>query len=293
MNSGALLIKTICFGLNEGEAEEIPRKEIEKSFDYEEDIEDLGRKLDKNNRTNYTEEELDSIFVTSDANVLKNINSLRSEENEEFKESIDALKKEALSTEILFSSEEFDIFGSMSEDQTKINVLGNIKHREIKKNKFRILNITKNTKNTQYVEKIKEIMSDIDKTLDKAKFGVKLKAFYASTENLNTRDYNILHINPKNALEEVKGCNKINLYNIKLNEKTNGIALTNIAYYKNNNKTLPLGMNISDKILVDMSKLNLELKKQKLFRINQEVDELRVETKIICVYEYEVINTEE
>ncbi len=293
MNSGALLIKTICFGLNEGEAEEIPRKEIEKSFDYEEDIEDLGRKLDKNNRTNYTEEELDSIFVTSDANVLKNINSLRSEENEEFKESIDALKKEALSTEILFSSEEFDIFGSMSEDQTKINVLGNIKHREIKKNKFRILNITKNTKNTQYVEKIKEIMSDIDKTLDKAKFGVKLKAFYASTENLNTRDYNILHINPKNALEEVKGCNKINLYNIKLNEKTKGIALTNIAYYNNNNKTLPLGMNISDKILVDMSKLNLELKKQKLFRINQEVDELRVETKIICVYEYEVINTEE
>lgn len=293
MNSGALLIKTICFGLNEGEAEEIPRKEIEKSFDYEEDIEDLGRKLDKNNRTNYTEEELDSIFVTSDANVLKNINSLRNEENEEFKESIDALKKEALSTEILFSSEEFDIFGSMSEDQTKINVLGNIKHREIKKNKFRILNITKNTKNTQYVEKIKEIMADIDKTLDKAKFGVKLKAFYASTENLNTRDYNILHINPKNALEEVKGCNKINLYNIKLNEKTKGIALTNIAYYNNNNKTLPLGMNISDKILVDMSKLNLELKKQKLFRINQEVDELRVETKIICVYEYEVINTEE
>lgn len=280
------------FGLNEGEGENIPRKEIEKSFDYEEDIEDLGRKLDKSNREKFTEEEFDSVFMT-DTNVLKDINSVRNGEQEKFKESIDALKKEALSTEILFASEEFDIFGSMSEDKTKINTLGNTKHREVKKNKFRILNITKNTKNEQYVESINEIIASLDKSIEKSQLGVKLNAFYASTENLNTKDYNILYINPKNALEGLKECDKINLYNIKLNEKTKGIALTNIAYYNNNNKTLPLGMNVSDKILVDMSKLNLELKKQKLFRINQEVDELRVETKIICVYEYEVVNTEE
>lgn len=280
------------FGLNEGEGENIPRKEIEKSFDYEEDIEDLGRKLDMANREKFTEEEFDSIFMT-DTNVLKDINSVRNGEQEKFKESIDALKKEALSTEILFASEEFDIFGSMSEDKTKINTLGNTKHREVKKNKFRILNITKNTKNEQYVESINEIIASLDKSIEKSQLGVKLNAFYASTENLNTKDYNILYINPKNALEGLKECDKINLYNIKLNEKTKGIALTNIAYYNNNNKTLPLGMNVSDKILVDMSKLNLELKKQKLFRINQEVDELRVETKIICVYEYEVVNTEE
>jgi len=280
------------FGLNEGEGENIPHKKIEKSFDYEEDIEDLGRKLDKSNRDKFTEEEFDSIFMT-DTNVLTDINSLRNGEQEKFKESVDTLKKEALSTEILFASEEFDIFGSMSEDKTKINTLGNTKHREVKKNKFRILNITKNTKSEQYVESINEIISSLDKSIDKSQFGVKLNAFYASTENLNTKDYNILYINPKNALEVVKECDKINLYNIKLNEKTKGIALTNIAYYNNNNQTLPLGMNISDKILVDMSKLNLELKKQKLFRINQEVDELRVETKIICVYEYEVMNSEE
>lgn len=280
------------FGLNEGEGENIPHKQIEKSFDYEEDIEDLGKKLDKVNRDIFTEEEFDNIFMT-DTNILKDINSLRNGEQEKFKESIDALKKEALSTEILFASEEFDIFGSMSEDKTKINTLGNTKHREVKKNKFRILNITKNTNNEQYVENIKRIIESLDRSLEKAKIGVKLNAFYASTENLNTKDYNILYINPKNALEELKEYDKINLYNIKLNEKTKGIALTNIAYYNNNNKTLPLGMNITDKILVDMSKLDLELKKQKLFRINQEVDELRVETKIICVYEYEVTNMEE
>lgn len=49
------------------------------------------------------------------------------------------------------------------------------------------------------------------------------------------------------------------------------------------------GMNVSDKVLVDMSKLKLEPKKQKLFRINQEIDDAKVQTKIICVYEYEVM----
>jgi len=48
-------------------------------------------------------------------------------------------------------------------------------------------------------------------------------------------------------------------------------------------------MNISDKILIDMSKIKLEPKKQKLFRINQEINDIKVQTKIICVYEYEVM----
>lgn len=228
----------------------------------------------------------------ADTEILRDINDLRNNEKTDFSESIEKLKEEALKTEILFASEEFDIFGSMSEDKTKINTLGNTKHREIKKNKFRILDITKNTKNEQYVKRLEEIISSLDKAIDKSAFGFKLKTFYASTEALNSKDYNLLYINPKNALEKFKNCEKINLYNIKLNEKTKEIALTNIAYYDNTNRTLPVGMNISDKVLVDMGKLNLELKKQKLFRINQEIDEMNAQTKIVCVYEYEAVNAE-
>ena len=51
-----------------------------------------------------------------------------------------------------------------------------------------------------------------------------------------------------------------------------------------------LGMNVYDKIFVNLSKLKLEPKKQKLFRINQEISDLEVKTKIICVYEYEVMD---
>lgn len=248
--------------------------------------------MDKKNRENFSKEEFDSIFIT-DTEIIDDINSIRNNEQEDFKNSIENLKQQALKEEILFSSEEFDIFGSMSEDKTKINTLGNTKHREIKKNKYRILGITKNTKNEQYTNRIKEIITLLDKALSKSKFGAKINAFYASTESLDNKDYNILYINPKNALNKLKNVDKVNLYNIKINENSKGIALTNIVYYDNTNRTLPLGMNISDKILVDMSKLNLELKKQKLFRINQEIDEINTQTKIVCVYEYEAVDIEE
>ena len=278
------------FGLNEPEVIE-KKNEIEKVFDYKEDLEELGKKLDKKNRENFSKEDFDSIFITS-TEILEDINLSRQNENVNFDERIEKLKEEALKTEILFSSEDFDIFGSMSEDITKINNLGNQKHREIMKNKFRLLEITKNTENEQYVKHLTEIIKNLDKVMDKAKFGYKLNAFFASTLPLNNKEYNILSIDPQNALESLKEYDKINLYNIKLNQETKAIALTNIAYFDNNNKTLPLGMNVSDKILVDMSRLKLELKKQKLFRINQEINELQVKTKIICVYEYEDLRKE-
>ena len=48
-------------------------------------------------------------------------------------------------------------------------------------------------------------------------------------------------------------------------------------------------MNMSDQIITDMSKLKLEPKKQKLFRINQEINDIEVKTQIVCVYEYEAL----
>ena len=274
-------------GLNEPEKEEVKHQELEKTFDYEEDLEELGKKIDKKNREIFSRDEFDSVFIAG-TEILKDINALK--EKEDFTNSIETLKEEALKTEILFTSEEFDIFGAMSEDKTKINILANTRHREIKKNKFRIVEITKNTKNEQYIQRLTEIKETLNKALDKAKFGFKLNAYFASELPLNNQEYDILYINPKNALDTVKEYDKINLYSIKLKEDSKAIALTNIAYYDNNNRTLPIGMNVSDKIIVDMNELKLELKRQKVFRINQEINDIEAKTKIICVYEYEVAN---
>lgn len=232
-------MKMKYFGLNEGEQEQVITREIEKAFDYEEDIEEFGKKEDIQNRKIFSKEETDSIFI-AETDVLEDINALRYNDNIQFDKHIEEIKEQASKEEKLFKSEEFDIFGGITDDKTKINDLGNVKHREIKKNKFKILGINKNTDNEQYRETLKEITNYLDSAIDKSKFGANINAYFASCGVLNNQRYNILYINPQNALDTLKENDKINLYSIKLKEDVKGVALTNIIYYDNNNKTLPL-----------------------------------------------------
>ena len=110
----------------------------------------------------------------------------------------------------------------------------------------------------------------------------------ASDGSINGKEFGIFNINPENALKKTIDSNKINLYRINLKEKMPITAFSNIIYYDNFNKTLPTGMDISDEVLIDMNAFSFELKRQKLFRINQDIDNINVETKIVCIYEYDV-----
>ena len=68
-------------------------------------------------------------------------------------------------------------------------------------------------------------------------------------------------------LEKEKNIDKIYLYKIKLPKGTNYIAFSNIIFFDNKNMTLPLGMDLSNKILVDLSNVTINEKKSK--RINK------------------------
>ena len=145
-------------------------------------MEELGKKLDKLNRKKFPKEECDSVFIAG-TEVIEDINKLKNEEESNFENRIDQIKNEALQEEMLFASEEFDIFGTITEDKTKINTIGNAKHREIKKSKFRILEINKNTNNENYVNTLQGIVKGLEKAISKAEFGETLNVYYASTRS--------------------------------------------------------------------------------------------------------------
>ena len=71
------------------------------------------------------------------------------------------------------------------------------------------------------------------------------------------------------------------------------MAFTNIAYFENNNKTLPLGMNISEGFLLNNSLQNLELKSKQELKVvsyvnpEDQLSEIRIKT--INVEEYDLI----
>ena len=60
-------------------------------------------------------------------------------------------------------------------------------------------------------------------------------------------------------------------------------------YYNNTNQTLPLGMNVTDGILINTENLNLKLKeKNQNYIIKANTDMPKPETLKINIYEYEI-----
>ena len=283
--------KDVALGLNAGkeEVKEIKSKKIKRAFDYEEDIEDLGIEADNIQRNIFSKDETDSVYLAT-TNVIDDINRIRNNENISEK-SIENLKISMKEESTIFSIDSFDIFGNIKNDKTKISVLSNKKHRESEKDKYTILDISDNTSLEDYEEKLKKEIVLIEQSLEKTKAITDMDIYLCSNEKLNLNNIEMFYMNPSDAIK-VEDTDKISLYKIKIKEGMNVVYNTNIIHYNNFNNTLPYGMNVQNTVTFDMKKYKIDLKKQKIFRINGTEDNFYFKEKIVCVYEYEAKNEE-
>ena len=288
--------------LAEGEEEEVNIiKKVTKVFDYRQDLEDFGNTMDQVERKALTKSETDSIYLTT-TNILPLLNKVKNNEvlPKDIENNLKELKKEAKEENVLHEVEEFDIFGGMSQDATKVSKIANKNHREIPKDKLNILEINKNTKQIGYKLTLETVVDNIKKALDKVAIIDDLPVYkILDNEKLDPKNINIFNMNPENEIHENikdKG-NKFNLYKINIKRGMNGISCTNIIFYDNQNKTLPIGQDISTKILVDLSKVDLKLVNRTSFKMTEIEDEKddfsKVNVKTFQVFEYDVILKEE
>lgn len=288
--------------LPEGEAEEINVvKKITKVFDYDEDIEYFGKKYDRLLRKELTQDESDALFITN-TNVIDLLNQIKTNtlEPKELENYLKMLKKEAIEQKSLLDNEEFDIFGGIADDSTKIKKIKDKKHRELPKDKFKILDINKNTKQIGFKLILEQIIDNIKNSLEKSKVEEDMAIYKAIADgDINKENINIFNINPEIEIEEKlkDTVNSINLYKININSIINAIPFTNIIFYDNQNKTLPIGMDLSTKILIDLNKLELEEVNTNSFNIayfENEKDEFsKVDIKHIKLIEYNVKTAKE
>lgn len=273
--------------LNQGISEEqTVKKKIAKVYNYKEDLEEIGNLIDKNTRNAFNKQELDSIYILT-TELFDVIKELENEEN--LQESLNSLKQEAENERILFNTEKLDIFGNMAEDNTKIKMLGNAKHRETAKDKLKILDIQKDTTIEEYKNKLSKIIDNVNKCVENAKSKIAIPVYIPSSEKINLEDLQIFYINPEEAIDKFGADKEINLYKINLKEESPVIYFSNSIYYDNYNKTLPLGMNMGTKGLIDASKYQLKQINKDDFRITELTDEFKTNTKKICTYEYEIL----
>ena len=284
--------------LDEGEEEEINVKKIEKVFDFEDEFEDFGIEADKVQRNIYTDDELDSAFIAS-TNLITLLGrmNLNIAENKEISEELKKLKQLKESSEDLdLEEEEFNIFGKIKQTNNKERTLGNKTHREAPRDKFEILEIKKGSRGIELKKNLEKIIKNINSALKKNKLKEDTYVYKLSSEKLDFNTFEAVNLNIQREVEDFlknqSEINKIYLYKIKLPKDTNFIAFSNIVYYDNKNMTLPLGMNLSERILVDLSEINLnEINKKIVNKIcfeDEKDDFSNIVIKSIMVKELEV-----
>lgn len=271
--------------LNEGTMEENKSiNKIEKVYNYEEDIEEIGNIVDKAQRK-LTEQEKDALYIGT-TDLIEVLNNLDNEDI--LKESLTKLKQEANNRRILFSTDKMDIFGEVSDDNTKIKILGNKKHRETAKDRLKILEINSDTTTQEYKEKLTKISDTIKQCIANVKEAISIPV-YIEVEKID--ELNGLKVFDMH-LEEIidKSDNKeINIYKINMKSDNKAVYFSNCIYYNNYNKTLPLGMDVSAKCLLNVDKNKLKKVGKDDFRISRQIDEFKVNTKKVNVYEYEIV----
>ena len=151
---------------------------------------------------------------------------------------------------------------------------------------------------------LEQIVGNIKNALEKVVVSEDLPVYLASTEEmLSVNDFNVFNINPENEIQEImtqklmlqrnitQKVDNIYLFKLNLKRGMHAISFTNSVFYDNQNKTLPIGQDLSTKILVDMSKLELDLEEEKVFHLVEFEDEKddfsEISIKTIHVMKYE------
>ena len=149
----------------------------------------------------------------------------------------------------------------------KERTIGNKTHREQPRDRVEILGVKKETRGIELKRSLERVIKDIKSAIKKNQLSEDMYVYKASSEELEFNTFEAVSLDSEKELNEFlkeeKNVDNLYLYKIKLPKGTNNIAFTNIIFFDNKNMTLPLGMNLSNKILVDLSEITINEEKTK------------------------------
>lgn len=284
--------------LNEGEenknSEQHPK--IKKVFSYEEDIEEVGKKIDEKQRTIFKQKECDAIFAiyqnVNIFNLIRKQKKLKKDEKQ-IEKSLEENKKQYKEDYDKIKEKDFDIFGSVVEDKTKIKTLKNNKHREIEKDKYKVLDIHLDTTIEKYEDIIKHYEILLGQSYNNMVSPYDISVYQLGEEITQEDNWLIMNIDPKKEILKAEGKDNLILNRINIKEEMPVIFYSNIMFFDNLNQTLPLGMDISTEVLIDLNKYEKKLVSRKDFNINIVENQFDTDIKTIQVYEYDLNIKEE
>ena len=263
----------------------------EKIFNYEIDFLNFSENVDTIQRKKLTNEEISSIYAAKylikEINLLNDLEHLSDEDEENknkktnilelLEKSLENLKKEFKNKEEYIDAS-YDIFGKAEKAET-VRYMKDKSFREKDRNIYESIHFNKNMNVDEYIERLKDIENILKKAFLKITADQKISLYaLEDLENEPEKDkYKMFNLDIVSELKDYSG-NKDKLKLIKLNIRKDVSLLyyTNIVFYMNNNKTLPLGMENSTNVLINMKdlkeKYTLKKEKEKSIYINKYFD---------------------
>lgn len=270
----------------------ISKEKFKRKFDFESDFEDLGVNVDKTQRVKLSKNEIDNLFIVTDEELLPIINMLKAEDMDKdiIEEVFMNLKKEYSKTVLQGKEDSFNVMGSMKDDMTQLKYIGNKSHRENEKDKYHILNIDKKIDVFDFTERLQLIVHSLSESFAKIKsnYDMPMYKIIPINDKVHKTGFEFYNFDIERELEQYrhKEESAIKLIKINIKEDMPLVYMSNIIFFDNVNNTLPKGMNLSTKALIDCDRLEFELINKTKFKTNKYFNEINQGDKPRIVYIY-------
>lgn len=283
--------------LSEGESRE--SSETKNNTNLNKDL--LGARADSLQRQKLSDEEINALYLFYVMPKIFNRISKTYAKNEN--EDTEKIEKDIL--EGLKNKTSKRSLDNLINDYTAVKKINSKEHRENERNEIAILRINENTTVEEFENRINHFKKALESAYNKI-YAITSMPVYIKKSNLQN-EFILGDINPENLIDENPYKNvieekyvnlkngakagkdkiekqEIEIVKIDLSNEEHALYLTNIVFFDNQNKTLPIGMDLSSKVVIKLNKTTKECKHRKLIYIFNKENDFKVKKIKIVIY---------
>ena len=167
-------------------------------------------------------------------------------------------------------------------DYRIVKKINSKEHRENERNEIAILRINENTTVEEFKDRIVHFQNVLESAYNKIYSITNMPVYIKKSDAPN--EFILGDINPENLIGENTEGQEIELVKIDLGKEAHVLYLSNIVFFDNQNKTLPIGMDLSSKVVIKLNETPKDYKYKKVIYIFNKENDFDVKQKKIVIY---------
>lgn len=283
--------------LSEGESSE--SNETKNNANLNKDL--LGARADSLQRQKLSDEEINALYLFYVMPKIFNRISKTYAKNEN--EDTKKIEKDIL--EGLKNKTSKRSLDNLINDYTTVKKINSKEHRENERNEIAILRINENTTVEEFEDRINHFKKSLESAYNKIYAITSMPVYIKKSDVQN--EFILGDINPENLIDDKSSKNiieerdvnlkngakaekdktnkqEIEIVKIDLSNEEHALYLSNIVFFDNQNKTLPIGMDLSNKVVIKLNEATKDYKYRKVIYIFNKENDFDVKQMKIVIY---------